>query len=448
MSTGALLLSRERDPPKPVADFFKTQTTHADEIAAQAQASAGLATAGFRTSKYRPDEWHKSNYDKYYKAFADRDIAERLRHESKQLANTTEAITQRTQADVTKKLGERMHDITFWKSELNREIDDVIAETDLLLAQKKRLENALYATEIPYKISLDNLESRERRQGVDLVRDEPEVELVKEVEIIKSVQDLLRRTLEQTINQIRNNRDAKQNLEMDWSDKKDALEIDDKCARLNNQSTDIEYHPNTGQWQEFSSTPETWAQYSHDNIVRAEQERMASINLRALIDNVISDTSTDMHEQCNTVDTAMAKRLEELNDAKAKLENHLQKTLQEIASQEKNIAMLKQAIADKRPPMQVAQTRLHHRTSRPNVELCRDPAAERLLTEVTEITESIEALQRKLQNAEASLKDLMDTRMTLEKEIAVKSNSIFIDKQKVCQVRTRYPSMMKLTGYQ
>lgn len=45
----------------------------------------------------------------------------------------------------------------------------------------------------------------------------------------------------------------------------------------------------------------------------------------------------------------------------------------EIAQTEKNINNLKQAIKDKENPMKVAQTRLHVREDRPNVELCRDP---------------------------------------------------------------------------
>jgi len=46
------------------------------------------------------------------------------------------------------------------------------------------------------------------------------------------------------------NRDAKQNLEMDWSDKFEALTIDDKCGRLNNQSTDIQYYPNSAKFED------------------------------------------------------------------------------------------------------------------------------------------------------------------------------------------------------
>lgn len=139
----------------------------------------GIGTMGFRSAKYNPSEWHEGNYAKYYQSFVDRDQAERVRHESKRTRNETEATTNNTQADVTKKLAERCKDIDFWKSELAREIRDVIDETDLLLAQKKRLENALRATEIPLHIATDNLNCRQRRQGQDLVQDDVEISLLK-----------------------------------------------------------------------------------------------------------------------------------------------------------------------------------------------------------------------------------------------------------------------------
>ena len=59
----------------------------------------------------------------------------------------------------------------------------------------------------------------------------------------------------------------------------------------------------------------------------AENERMASIQLRTLIDNVLQDTSRDMMEQCDVVDTAFAKRVEEMEDAKAKMEENLRKVI-------------------------------------------------------------------------------------------------------------------------
>ncbi len=52
---------------------------------------------------------------------------------------------------------------------------------------------------------------------------------------------------------------------------------------------------------------------------------MASIQLRTLIDNIIQDTTRDMREQADAVDVAFQKRVDEVQDAKNKLEENLKK---------------------------------------------------------------------------------------------------------------------------
>ncbi|XP_015732499.1 tektin-4 [Coturnix japonica] len=409
--------------------------------------SSGLATAGFRTAKYLPPEWHQTNYNLFHKALSSCEESGNNRDESKELSESTAAATERAQKDSTAALGLRLQNIHYWKSELQKEIEDLDAETNLLAAQKLRLERALDATEVPYAIATDNLQCRERRQPPDLVCDEVERELLKEAELIRNVQELLKRTLMQATNQMRLNRDHKEICEMDWSDKVETYNIDDKCGRYKNQSTNIQFHPGSVKFEESASTPETWAKFSHDNIYRAERERLASVNLRTLIDNILHDVSEDLRMQCAAVNEAFHKHCLELDDTKQKLEHHLKQTLREIGDQEANIVALKQAIRDKEGPMKVAQTRLYDRSFRPNVELCRDDAQFRLINEVEVITESIESLKKKLQEAEQSLRNLEDTRMNLEKDIAVKTNSIFIDRQKCLAHRTRYPTVLKLAGY-
>nr|XP_047922941.1 tektin-4 isoform X2 [Anser cygnoides] len=401
---GRALLTAEPPPPPVPASALPPRVFEA-ALKTGPDSSSGLATAGFRTAKYLPPEWHQSNYAQYHRAFASCQEAERNRDEAKELCQRTAAAAQRAQQDSTAALGQRLQDIHFWKGELQKEIEDLDAETGLLAAQK-------------------------------------------EAELIRNIQELLKRTLMQASNQMRLNRDHKEVCEMDWSDKVETYNIDDNCGRYNNQSTNIQFHPSSVKFEESASTPETWAKFSHDNIYKAEREKLASINLRALIDNILHDISEDLRMQCAAVNEAFAKRLEELDDTKHKLEHHLKKTLKEIGDQEANIAALKQAIKEKEAPVKVAQTRLYDRSFRPNVELCRDAAQFRLINEVEELTESIEALKRKLLEAEQSLRNLEDTRMNLEKEIAVKTNSIFIDRQKCLAHRTRYPSTLKLAGYQ
>ncbi|KAM7149577.1 tektin-4 [Molossus nigricans] len=413
-----------------------------------AYTSAGLATAGFRTAKYLVDEWFQNCYASYHQAFADRDRSERQRHESKQLAAETEALAQRTQEDSTRKVGARLQDMHCWKSELQREVGELVAETDLLLAQKQRLERALDAIAVPFSIATDNLQCRERRQHPDLVRDYVEMELLKEAELIRNIQELLKRTIMQAVNQIRLNREHKEICEMDWSDKVEAYNIDETCARYHNQSTEVQFHPHSTKLEESASTPETWAKFTQENLCRAERERLASVNLRGLIDCILRDTAEDLRLQCDAVNLAFARRLEELEDARHKLQHHLRKTLREITDQEHNVAALKKAIKDREAPLKVAQTRLYQRSYRPNVELCRDAAQFRLVSEVEELNMSLSALREKLLEAEQSLRNLEDTRLSLEKDIAVKTNSLFIDRQKCVAHRARYPAILQLAGYQ
>lgn len=413
-----------------------------------AYTSSGLATAGFRTAKYLEDEWYQNTYARYYQAFCDRDKSERQRHESRQLASETEALARRTQEDSTRKVGARLQDMHSWKSELQRQVDELVAETHLLLAQKRRLERALDNSALSFSIATDNLQHRERRQHPDLVRDSVEVELLKEAELIRNIQELLKRTIVQAVNQIRLNRQQKEKCEINWSDKAESYNIDDKCSRYHNDSVEVQFHPHSMAFEESASTPETWARFNQEILQRADRERQATVKLRELIDNILRDTAEDLRLQCDAVNLALEKRCEELEDARHKLEYHLQKTLREITDQEHNVALLKQAIKGKEAPLKVAQTRLYQRSQRPNVELCRDIAQFRLTSEVEELNVSLKALKEKLLEAEQSLRNLEDTRMALEKDMVVKANSLRIDRQQCLAHRARYPTVLQLSGYE
>ena len=82
-------------------------------------------------------------------------------------------------------------------------IEDVRNETDLLVEQKKRLTNALDATEAPFHIANECLANRERRYGEDRVFDPVEIALLKEMEIIKNVQNLIEQTIVNVEHQIK-----------------------------------------------------------------------------------------------------------------------------------------------------------------------------------------------------------------------------------------------------
>ncbi|XP_041436895.1 tektin 1 L homeolog isoform X1 [Xenopus laevis] len=337
--------------------------------------------------KFLPKEWNIANKTCYAKAESQRSRSERLVAESQRLVDEIEKTTQRSQKDVNKKLDQRLEEMQFWKKELDSKLEDTVNDIAQLLAYKIRLEKALESCREPLSIAQQCLIEREKRIGIDLVHDEAERELIKEVEVIQGVMTLLERTIEQITEQI------------------------------------------------SSVTPIEWEDYTDTNILKAEKQRNNAIALRSLIDGILSETAGDMCKQCDTVNYALKNRIQETKDAKNKLEEHLAKVMDEISSQEKNIDILKKAIADKEGPMKVAQTRLDTRTLRPNVELCRDPVQYRLINEVQEITTNIERLRETLSQAETELKALNRNQLSLEEEIQVKENSLYIDEVICMQMR-------------
>ena len=105
--------------------------------------------------------------------------SERVRLDTARLVREVDDRTKRSQGDVGKKLGDRIGDIQFWKTEVNNETDAMITENDALSRAKGVLEKALAETENPLAIAQECLYNREKRQGIDLVHDNVERELIK-----------------------------------------------------------------------------------------------------------------------------------------------------------------------------------------------------------------------------------------------------------------------------
>ena len=107
----------------------------------------------------------------------------------------------------------------------------------------------------------------------------------------------------------------------------------------------------------------------------------------------------------------------------------------EITEMERNIESLKAAIEDKIGPMKLAQTRLQIRSRRPRQELVRDLVQYKLVGEVSQISGNVEKMQALLAENETSLKELLCNQLSLEEDMRIKANSLFIDKQQCCKLR-------------
>nr|XP_046194219.1 tektin-3-like isoform X3 [Oncorhynchus gorbuscha]XP_046194719.1 tektin-3-like isoform X3 [Oncorhynchus gorbuscha] len=343
------------------------------------------------------EDWLRANNVNFRRLESSRRHAESFWRETSRLIQSKEQLTRRTQSDSSRWIGERITEISFWRSELGFELEQLLRDTERLRQVKFRLDRALKETDGPLQMSQEcQFQCQNLNDGViDVV----EKELVQEVSVIRSSQEQLGRTRDKVQKQL-----------------------------------DV-------------SVPVSWVQYSEDNIGKSASERRATRELTELVEGTLVAAARDMWSQYNRVNAAFTLRVNQTTHARNTLQQHLAKTLQEMHQTERTISDLEGSIWAMRAPLRVAQSRLEERTYRPNIELCRDQPHTRLLSEVSALQDTVLSLRQRLSEAQATLQQLAGCKSVLEQELYTKAHSLFIDQERCLGLRKTYPSTPRLVGY-
>ncbi|XP_027466091.1 tektin-5 isoform X2 [Zalophus californianus] len=397
--------------------------------------------------RYSPHDWDRSNKLQMRGAEASRLWASRLTGDSMRLMQDKDQLTRQMQEGTSRNLGQRLSDIGFWKSELGYELERLLNENRSLETVKRRLECVAEELNCPLQVALECLYHREKRIGIDLVHDNVEKNLIREVDLLKCCQEQMRKLAQRIDIQMRDNRDAQHALERDLEDKTSAQFIDEKCFNLRNTSDCISFFHGMEKVDGTISVPESWAKFSNANIRHSQNMRANSIRLCKEAENLFEALSDQMWKQFTHTNLAFSARISEVTDAKNKLQTQLAKTLQEIFQAENTIMLLERSIMAKECPLKVAQTRLECRTRRPNVELCRDIPQFKLVNEVFTIDDTLQTLKLRLRETQDTLQLLVMTKCRLEHELAIKANTLCIDKEKCMSMRKTFPCTPRLMGY-
>ena len=138
-----------------------------------------MATLVPSPTKYHPSEWHASNNNNFQLSEKEQSHSEGLRAECERLCKELEDTTIRTQRDVEHKFSQRINDISFWKLELETKFKELREEIEAVQDSRASLEQSLSNTSFPMDVARSCLMYRENRQGIDLVHDEVEIQLMK-----------------------------------------------------------------------------------------------------------------------------------------------------------------------------------------------------------------------------------------------------------------------------
>ncbi|KAM8883745.1 tektin-2 [Synchiropus picturatus] len=381
-------------------------------------------------------DWSSNNYQLSAVAQHGRHVSSSVRQEGRSLRNETNCTTTWEEGDTSRRLSDRIWDVSRWKETLESCAQKLDVEMEALTLSKAQTEQALAAAAVPLEVSTECLSLRDGRRGLELVADPVDEELKKEAELIERVQQTLQQHIDQAFEQLCILQEVRHQLTADLQNKMEALDIDMLCLSLTNESPQISLKTNPTRIPSGSTTPEEWLQFSQFNVARAQEAMQVSQQMR-------EDTSLSRAQLQNELDaqhraTAFALRKRNHHEAQARdeLQWQLRNTETEISEMDCDIQRLDADLQAKTDSLKLAHTRLENRTGRPGMDLCRDEVQLGLVGEVQQLEASIAALRLKLSEAQLALQKMSLHHARMSEDLSRKQEALFLE-QRTMNTRAR-----------
>jgi len=396
-----------------------------------------------------PQEWHTDRQNNWQAAGTTRHDSSQARAQSENLMQRFDRELTIAQQNVQATLKNRVSDIQYMEGELKGTRDKVDTEVGRFLASIEELEaNLDYIEAGPLPTATQNKKTRLKRQGIDLVQDEVEDELERELQVISAVKGRLTDKLNAGKAQLVALKDTERDLNYDLADKSHAETVDTMTTSMGAASGKLGMFTHTVNANPSTSiAPQQWEGSSKQGMKRAVNEVADAGLLGGSIHDTLVECKKAILAQSNTVDRAFAKRIREMNDAKSRDEDAIARTRDEISAKNANIERLAAAIDAKKAPLQLATTRLNTRTDRPMHELTADKAHMSLVTEAEALDRAVDVLQQELDTALDDLKQLRNAEAQLARDLNTKENSLALDAECVALRTLNSDIKPRLTEY-
>ncbi|XP_034940857.1 tektin-1-like [Chelonus insularis] len=401
----------------------------------------------YTLSRYSPLEWRLHNHILSEEIKEPVDNAKNMTHHIHFAENEIFSQVDKNKLETEIHLKDRARIIYNWKRTLEHNIKETVSEIENVQKIIKQLVKSNHTVTLVKNINHDIQQMRNKRLGPDLVHDSVSEEITKEGALCKEILDLYTKIINEGKKYIQELKGAKQKLEQDWSDKKDTYNIEIECLGMKNGSPTVHWKPGCAQLPDRQYHLTGHEYVSKDNIVFNQTAITRARLFCKDTKDMVKKAVRNLKLQADKVDVALKKRNYETQKAYKYLENNLIECLKSISNLEATIAKTSKSIRKLDGPMKCAQTKLHMRLQRNNIEQCRDFSQFCLIDEVKDISAGVSALDTQTKNAEMVLEDLKKIQNKLQNELLIKQNTLWVD-QNMCQnMRAYFPSDQGLHGY-
>ncbi|CAH1108219.1 unnamed protein product [Psylliodes chrysocephalus] len=378
--------------------------------------------------KYTYEEWYLNNNLRTRTCLDQQRLADSVIAESDRVIEEINERSEHNKKEVDRAIQEKINDINFNVSEIERTRKEVCKEMESLTVYSDRIKNCLqFVEDTCLKVCNKCLIQRERRVGIDFCIDDVERELKKERRVIMGVIQMLTRTLEQAYEQRRRLRSTFYFMDRDLDDKGLTKKIDLYNKSITNTSLNLSIYHGFAPLDPSNITLQEWQKFCMDNIQNASRELTSCRQLRTYVDTLLRQGVHDLLTQYNATNNAFRKRIEELKENKTKMEVQHSEVMRLANEMGQTITRLKKSLSEKEGYTGLAHTRLGTRAQRQGAELCKDLVELSLVKEVADLRANCNFLQQRLAEAHASLRYLLKTQIQLEEDINTETNTLKID---------------------
>jgi hypothetical protein len=275
-----------------------------------------------------------------------------------------------------------------------------------------------------------------------MVRDDFEIALEQEKEMLLSSQDKLQTAMSSTEQMLACLSDTLRELTVDHEAKSHGLQIDEACMR-NTHTTwpaatkgggmpDKPRSDFSGPYAQWHASAEQKRQ--QDCISRAEQSREKQTyaeTLQAENDALIAKTAQDCYEARSNVENQMKERIKEVQAKRREIELSIQETTEKLDLMTQMRALTDTEIRSYEEPETILKQRTDLRASRHGDENISDPVTTELLEQQHSLKQSKLMLERRKEEEKQSLAMLLKTKADLQQDLDDKTAALQLDLQ--CQ---------------
>ncbi|XP_026819122.1 tektin-1-like [Rhopalosiphum maidis] len=387
---------------------------------------------------HTPAEWRFINELEIMASSEQQELAQRLTLEADRLVDQAKDAVGKNKLEIDHQSKVKVKDIEYKCSELENQKNGLNEEIRLLLGYQTRIENA------KKRLLGDALDAiaecfrlRNCRQGIDLVFDEVEKQLLQERELIKVVNSQLEDLVEKVKVQIRKLREFVYNLVKDLHCKENTLKIEEYNEKLNEKSIELSILKDKNLIKPAEISLTKWDRFTSDIILEASRVLINGRPIRAYFDKCLNNIIKRLVSQSDEVEQAFKLRVEEYLIVIENLSKQRDETIKNAEEVQGTIDKLQDAVDDKEAYIALVHTRLLNRTRRQGIELCRDELEVKLNEEMDELEHNVQCLKKMIVDTTVCQRRLKQSSARIEVQLIYKRNTLHIDDVLCAEQRKR-----------